>query len=112
MKGMRVWCTGVEGDHRIVRKGFVERKNGVYQDRLVKELKLKGIRENDWTIQYQNHLFQIRRENKVRPSSGHKVVVRQNLEGVLILHYKGEKVVYDLIEARPHPLESVGESYS
>lgn len=141
-------------------KGRVERRNGVYQDRLVKELKLekivgideanrflrsgfeadlnrrfsvspaeaqdahrpcsKGIdlREifcfeegrrvnNDWTIQYGGRLFQIRKGNNVLPGVGQRVVVRQDLEGNLTVHYKGQKVFYDVIEARPQRLESV-----
>jgi len=139
-------------------KGRVERKNGVYQDRLVKELKLENIHDidaanrflrkgfeadlnrkfsvlpveeedahrpvskelhlkdvfcveedrrvnNDWTIQYQSRLFQIWKENKVRPLAGQKVVVREDLEGRLTLHYKGEKISCDVIEARLKRLE-------
>ena len=139
-------------------KGRVERRNGVFHDRLVKELNLKEIREidaancflregyeaglnrkfsvppveeqdahrllqkglhlkdlfcfeesrrvnNDWTIQYQSCFFQIRRENKVRPNAGQRVVVRRDLEGTLTLHYKGQKVFYDALEKRPQKLE-------
>jgi len=139
-------------------KGRVERKNGVYQDRLVKELKLQGIGEidaanrflregfeadlnrkfavppadeqdahrplskelhlrdvfcfeedrrvnNDWTVQYQGRLFQIRKENKVFPRTGQRVIIRRDLEGKLTLSYKGQKIAYDAIETRPQRLE-------
>ena len=59
---------------------------------------------NDWTIQYQNRFFQIRKENKIRPNAGQKVVVRRDLEGTLTLHYKGQKVFYDALEKRPQKL--------
>jgi len=60
---------------------------------------------NDWTIQYQGRLFQIRKDNKVCPPAGQKVVVRKDLEGRLTLQYKGEKIFYDVIEDRPKRLE-------
>jgi len=37
----------------------------------------------------------------IRPVAGHKVVVRRDLEGEVTVYYKGEKVSYDVIEARP-----------
>lgn len=149
---------GIQKAYSPQAKGRVERKNGVYQDRLVKELKLRGILEidpanqllregfeahlnrkfavppaeeqdahrplskeinlsdifcfeeirrvnNDWTIRYRNRLFQIRRENKTLPPAGQRVVVRQGLDGVLTLHYRGQNVFYDAISVRPKRLE-------
>ena len=153
---------GWESSYFPQAKGRVERKNGVYQDRLVKELKLQGICDidaanrflragfeadpnrkfavppaeeedvhrplseetplsnifcfeeerhvnNDWTIQYRSRLFQIRKGNKVMPRAGQKVVVREDLEGMLTLHYQGRKILYDAIEARPKRLEPAKE---
>ena len=79
-----------------------------------KELHLKDVFcfeeerrvNNDWTVQYQNRFFQIRRKNKVRPNAGQRVTVRQDLEGAITLHYKGQKVLYDALESRPKRLES------
>ena len=60
---------------------------------------------NDWAIQYQGCFFQIRKENKVRPRAGETVMVRQDLEGNLTFHYKGQKVLYDVLKARPQKLD-------
>jgi transposase len=135
-------------------KGRVERKHGVHQDRLIKEMRLEGIRtreegnrfieggylndinnrfavapasdidlhravpegldlrtvfcfeeervvDNDWTVRWDNRIFQIEKENRVLPSARKKVMLQEWLDGSIHIFYRGEEVTYKEINERP-----------
>lgn len=141
--------------HSPQAKGRVERSHGVYQDRLVKELRLQGITtvegankvladgfsaalnakferrpasqsdfhrrvpkrpnlaevfcweetrtvQNDWTIRYNNRLYQILKHNRPRPRPKEKVLVRVLLDASMQLLYRGKKLKYEPL-AQPPP---------
>jgi len=126
-------------------KGRVERSNGTYQDRFVKELALRRITtiatadkllyesfcaslnakfaiaareeldyhqslpkgldlhdvfcfeehrvvQNDWTVRYHNHYYQILKNNNPLPRPKDKILVRTHLHGGVRLLYKGENL--------------------
>ena len=126
-------------------KGRVERTTGIYQDRFVKELKLKGITTidganelllggfndslnrkfiaepaskqdfhrpvpkglnldeilcfehtrtltNDWTIRFENRVFQILKKNRTLPKPKDKVTVRILLDGRTQIVYREKKL--------------------
>jgi transposase len=147
---------------RIIRayspqaKGRVERNHGVYQDRFVKELRLKKIKtidganmilengfvdklnmkfekiprnslsahrplndidlnqilcweyerqvNNDWTISFQNKIYQIEKSygDLVRPKA--KVFVRRHLDNSISAWYKEKKLSVTLLDSRPKNL--------
>lgn len=147
---------------RIIRayspqaKGRVERSHGVYQDRFVKELRLKKIKtiddanmilengfidklnmkfekiprntcsahrslndidlnqilcweyerqvNNDWTISFQNKVYQIEKSygDLVRPKA--KVFVRRHLDNSISVWCKGKKLSVTLLDSRPQNL--------
>ena len=131
-------------------KGRVERKHGVYQDRLVKELALRRITtidtankllcngftdtlnakfahppaneidfhrtvpqdlnladvfcfeytrnvQNDWTIRFDNHHYQIVKQNRPLPRPKEKVIVRIRLDGTMHLLYRDKPLAYSRI---------------
>lgn len=135
-------------------KGRVERKHGVYQDRLVKEMRLEGIRtraegnafledgflkdlnerftvaprsdvdlhrpvpegldlrtvfcfeeergvDNDWTVRWNNRIFQIRKENRVLPPARKKVMVQEWLDGSIHIFYRGEEIAHEELAEKP-----------
>lgn len=132
-------------------KGRVERKNGLFQDRLVKELKLLGIKtieetnrmlgsftdklnkkfaiepasladyhtlyagirledvfsfedtrtiNNDWTIRYENRLYQLKAQSNLPPAKN-KVRVRKRLDGSMQILYRDRPLDYKEISSRP-----------
>ena len=138
-------------------KGRVERSHGVYQDRFVKELKLKGITTieganellkggfvdklntkfakkakeeqdyhqrvskglklnevfsfeqtrvvtNDWTIRYQNRIYQVLKDNRLLPRPRAKVVVRTLLDGQIQLLYRDKKLKFEPITSSGMPV--------
>jgi transposase len=127
--------------HSPQAKGRVERKNGVYQDRLAKELKMRGIGtldaaneflqagfldqlnekfsrapaqpedyhlplppglkledvfcfeesrkvSNDWTVRYENRVFQITGPPRSIPPAKGVVFIRRRLDGGLRMYYR------------------------
>ncbi len=129
-------------------KGRVERTNGIYQDRFVKELKLKGITTidganellsggfndslnrkftcepksnknyhrpllkgqnldeifcfehtrtitNDWTIRFENRVFQILKKSRPLPKPRDKVTVRILLDGRMQIVYREKKLRFE-----------------
>lgn len=133
--------------HSPEAKGRVERSNGVYQDRLVKELRLKGIKtiaganelltsgfdddlnrrfakapaqtidyhrsaENvdlagifcieqerilsiNWTLSFENRLYQLASSSRNYSPAKRKVVVRRYLDGSLHMLYRGEEIGFE-----------------
>lgn len=132
--------------HSPQAKGRVERKNGVLQDRLVKELRLNGIDHfeeanrfleeeymplfnqrfsvlpqepadfhrilnedidldkvfsicktrlvsKDWTVRWNNRVFQIIHQTNLPPAKSH-VEVREQFDGQLFIFYRGQEVEY------------------
>ena len=136
--------------HSPQAKGRVERSNGVYQDRLVKELRLEGIsdinRGNEllcggfdrnlnsrfavearekadchrpacvydlpsvfcieeqrtlsanWTLSFENRVYQIRRESENYAPASRQVQVRRYLDGELHLFYRDREVDFEEID--------------
>jgi transposase len=135
-------------------KGRVERKHGVHQDRLIKEMRLEGIRtreggnrfleggyldeindrfavapasdidlhraapegldlrtvfcfeeermvDNDWTVRWDNRIFQIVKESRVLPPARKKVMLQEWLDGSIHIFYRGGEVTYKEINERP-----------
>jgi transposase len=138
-------------------KGRVERKHGMYQDRLVKELAWRGIQtteeanaflmsgyldelnkkfekvpsspvdyhravredqdleavfvfeqtrtvSNDWTVRYDNRLYQITGPSHRLPPAKSTVDVQERLDGSLHLYYRGHEVRFSPISVRPVPV--------
>lgn len=136
-------------------KGRVERSNGVYQDRLVKELRLQQISDIDqanellsvggfdldlnrrfavqaresadyhrpastydlpsifcieevrilsanWTLSFENRVYQIKRESANYAPASRKVQVRRYLDGELHIFYRDREVGFE--EFDPHPV--------
>lgn len=133
--------------HSPQAKGRVERSNAVYQDRLVKELRLKGIStiaaanellasgfDDDlnrrfaiepadtldyhrsasgydlseifsiehertlsinWTLSFENRLYQLASSSRNYSPSKRKVVVRRYLDGSLHMFYRGEEIGFE-----------------
>lgn len=135
-------------------KGRVERRNGVFQDRLVKAMRLekiatldeanlflektflpdlnrrfrvkarepadlhrplpRGIRldevlcleeprvvQNDWTVRWCNRRFQISARHERLNLAGRKLVVRERLDGRVALVYRGDRLHYREVLAKP-----------
>jgi len=135
-------------------KGRVERSHGVYQDRLVKELRLAGISsiaeannllegsfledlndrfarepksdvdlhrpvpegldlrsvfcfeeergvDNDWTVRWNNRIFQITKANKTLPRARQKVTVQEWLDDSIHLVYRGKELRYRELDKKP-----------
>ena len=148
--GRACWRLGIEmiTAHSPQAKGRVERKNGVLQDRLVKELRLQGIDDidaanaflprffedlnrrqacpaaspldahrrspsaetlndmlcreqtrvvqNDWTVRYENQIYQIRRQHPMA-APGQTVTVRRRLDTTLAIIHHGRPLAFDQI---------------
>ncbi len=142
-------------------KGRVERSNGVYQDRFVKELALRGVGtreganemlqggfceelnrkfgrapargedfhrtvpngldlaavfcweetrtiQNDWTVRWKNHWYQITGPRGALPPAKGKVVIQERLDGSLHLLYRGRPVAFHPIQG-PAPRPAVSK---
>ena len=135
-------------------KGRVERANGTFQDRLVKEMRLKGIKtieegsrfleeiflpkynekfnvmpkkeedlhrpipenivleevlcfeesrqvQNDWTVRWRNRFFQLTKRNEVLGLVKQNITVREKLDGMIQLVYKGHTLAFEELQERP-----------
>lgn len=78
--------------HSPQAKGRVERLCGSFMDRLIKELRLAGMR----TVAHSGQLYQI--ETPVRTA---QVPVEARLDGTLRMTHHGQALAYRLIAARP-----------
>jgi molybdenum-dependent DNA-binding transcriptional regulator ModE len=138
--------------HSPQAKGRVERRNGLLQDRLVKEMRLAGVSDlatanafleqkflpalnqrftlaarssvdahrrgswnlrevlsweegrvvaKDWTVAWDNRWFQIEAKHELLNLAGRKVTVRQLRCGTMQLLYKGGKLRWKELPARP-----------
>lgn len=138
--------------HSPQAKGRVERMNGVWQDRLVKALRLAGISDlasanrfldetylrefprrftrvaasplevhrdrprkldevlswetervvqRDWTVACAGHWYQLDRQHEALSLAGRKVVVRTLRDGRVQLTYRGGKLKWRALPARP-----------
>lgn len=138
-------------------KGRVERKHGVYQDRWVKELRLRGVRDlaganvllpeftgglnekfarnpasevdhhrpvdeqaclddifcweetrvlrNDWTVRYENRLYQVTRQSTLPPAR-QRITILRRLDGSLWMEYRGKSIQFkELTEGCPEKPE-------
>ncbi len=56
---------------------------------------------NDWTVQYNNRIFQIIKDNKKLPRSGDKITVAQWLDSTIHLIYKNEELKYEELKFKP-----------
>lgn len=144
--------------HSPEAKGRVERSNGVYQDRLVKELRLRQISDIDkanellviggfdtdlnrrfavqaresadyhrpaspydlasifcieevrtlsanWTLSFQNRVYQIESESANYSPASRKVQVRRYLDGKLHIFYRGHETAFDEIDPRKNKMK-------
>jgi transposase len=135
-------------------KGRVERKHRVFQDRFVKELGLRGIKDitsanalldngfieqlnkkfakppfdekdahrsrkdygdleqifcweyqrqvqNDWTIRFNNHCYQLHKSAKMAVRPKHKITVREHLDNSLSLWHKETRLSFEEISCQP-----------
>jgi len=135
-------------------KGRVERANGTFQDRLIKEMRLQGIKtmkkanrfleevflpkynekfnvfpkkkedlhrripedivlaevlcfeesrqvQNDWTVRWRNQFFQLTKRNEALGLVKQRVTVREKLNGMIQLVYKGHILAYEKLQERP-----------
>ena len=138
-------------------KGRVERTNGTFQDRLVKEMRLKGIKiieeanrylenvflqkynekfnvipkkeedlhrpipedivleevlcfeesrqvQNDWTVRWRNRFFQLAKRNEALGLVKQKITVREKLDGMIQLVYKGHTLAFEELPERPEKM--------
>ncbi|MCI0355907.1 MAG: ISNCY family transposase, partial [Acidobacteria bacterium] len=142
--------------HSPQAKGRVERRHGVFQDRLVKALRLEGLSDldganayleksflaelnarftvaatqssdlhrrvpaglelagvlvfeekrvvqNDWTVRWRNRWFQLTAANGRLALAGKRVLVREQLDGTIGLHYRGRDLAWRELPGRPEP---------
>jgi transposase InsO family protein len=132
-------------------KGRVERSNRTHQDRLIKKMAVRGIKNiddanaymdkylqqhnskftvpptskenahrekpdlslnelcyieterkiaNDWTIKYQGHILQITKQSNCPPAKTF-VTVRESLDKIITIFYRGYKVNYCCVDSPP-----------
>jgi len=156
-RAMQQLAVGLTPAHSPQAKGRVERRHGVFQDRLVKELRLAGIATlaeanryldktflpdlntrftvapvspvdlhrklprgqvlaellcweeprvvaRDWTVSWQGRCWQIDKRHVALSLVGRRVVVRTLLDGRQQLLYRGEKLTWRALPARPRPV--------
>jgi len=135
-------------------KGRVERTNGTFQDRFIKEMRLEKINtieegnrfleevflpkynekfnvipkkeedlhrpvprntildeilcfeesrqvQNDWTVRWKNRFFQLTKRNEALRLVKQKITVREKLDGMIQLVYKGHNLAYTELSKRP-----------
>ena len=96
-------------------KGRVERNHGVYQDRFVKELKLKGISSiagankilDDYFIEHLNKKFAI---NPANPKSAHRPVGKLDLNQIFCLEYT-RQVQHDFTFSFENQIYQIKKTY-
>ena len=54
---------------------------------------------NDWTVQYQNRVFQVHKKNRLLPRPREKVTVRSLLDGTIQWVYQGRKLQFAEVES-------------
>jgi hypothetical protein len=142
--------------HSPQAKGRVERRNAVFQDRLVKEMRLRGISDmrqanallegmfladlnrryavkpadgqdlhretdpavrldevlcireervvgSDWCVRWNNRWLQIGPGDAALRLPGRRVLVRELIDGRLLLDYQGRRLAFTEVPARPAP---------
>jgi len=115
-------------------KGRVERRHGLFQDRLVKELRLAGIQTlaaanrylprkhsgleevlcweaervvaRDWTLSWEGRSYQIERRHAALSLVGRRVVMRELLDGRRQVLYQGQKLHWRELPVESAPLVS------
>jgi transposase len=154
--GVRIICA-----HSPQAKGRVERRNGVFQDRLTKALRLEGISDlaranayleesflpklnerftvsaqkkadlhrrlpggvrleevlvfqeervvqNDWTLRWRNHWYQLTAVNHRYALAGKRVLVQERLDQTIRVVYRGHVLPWKELPGRPERVVSKG----
>ena len=114
--------TTVEGANELLKGGFVDDLNAKfargpkdpkdYHRPVPKGLDLNEVFSfeetrvvtNDWTVRYENRMFQILKDNQPLPRPGAKVVVRTLLDGQIQMLYQGKKLKYRPITSSRRPV--------
>ena len=114
--------TTVEGANELLKGGFVDDLNAKfakkakegqdYHRRVLKGLRLHEIFSfeetrvvtNDWTIRYQNRIYQVFKDNQPLPRPRAKVLVRTLLDGQIQLLYQGKKLKFGPITSSMRPV--------
>jgi transposase len=56
------------------------------------------VLQNDWTIRFQNELFQVPRNNRPLPKPRDKVLIRKLLDGTIEIVYRGKRLDFERID--------------
>lgn len=96
-------------DHLNTKFAKLPREKTDYHRRLPKGLKLEEVFvheqhrriSNDWTLSYENTVYQIHADNRPLPTPKDTVVIRTTLEGTMSILYRGKKLRFDRANALP-----------
>jgi transposase len=64
------------------------------------QLEETRVLSNDWVVQYETRYFQVGRESRQAPARS-TVLVRENEAGVIEIHYRGRRLQWTELAARP-----------
>ena len=64
------------------------------------QLEETRVLSNDWVVQYDTRYFQVVRQSRVAPARG-TVLVRENEAGAIEIHYRGRRLQWTELAARP-----------
>lgn len=59
--------------------------------------------QNDWTVRWRNRWFQLTATNGRFALAGKRVLVREQLDGTIGLHYRGQELAWRELPGRPEP---------
>ncbi|MDD5557729.1 MAG: hypothetical protein PHN82_10865 [bacterium] len=79
--------------HRPVPKGVDLRSIFCFEE--------TRVVDNDWTVRWNNRIFQIRKENRVLPPARKKVTVQEWLDGSMHIVYRRMEVAYTELQRMP-----------
>ena len=57
--------------------------------------------QNDWTVRWRNRFFQLTKRNEVLGLVKQNITVREKLDGIIQLVYKGHTLAYEELQERP-----------
>ncbi len=111
--------TTIEGANALLRGGFCDdlnrkfavapREEADYHQPVPKGVELADVFaheetrrvSNDWTVSFQNQVFQILAENHPLPKPKDRVIVRTRLDGTRTFIYRDKPINYKALSARP-----------
>jgi len=74
---------------------------GAKQRREIFRLETERVLGNDWVVRHDNQFYQVERENRRHAPAKSKVVVCEWEDGIVELHYRGQKLRGHEIQERP-----------